>query len=219
MADGGLTIPPRSAGLLRQSARRTTRAMKRPILLPAAERIATPWKNGGGVTSEVAVFPASATMDDFLWRVSIAEVAEAGAFSRFPMIDRVLAVLEGCLSLTVAGENAAVQLSPTTGAHAFPGDVDAHGAPLGGPVRDLNVMVRRGAWQATTEILRPSAPVRLADVPCCALLVAMGAARVHHGDESFTLGRLDALRIDDAGDTPIEIASEVPLYLIRLSAA
>ena len=192
--------------------------MTRPILLPAADRIATPWKNGGGVTSEVAVFPAGASMDDFLWRVSIAEVAQAGAFSRFPMIDRVLAVLEGHLSLTVAGEDALVQLSPTTGAHAFPGDIDAHGTPVDGPVRDLNVMVRRGAWQATTEMVRPSAPVQIDELTRHVLLVAMGAACVQHGGESFALGRLDALRIEDAGDTPIEIASEAPLYLIRLSA-
>lgn len=193
--------------------------MTRPILLPAADRITSPWKNGGGVTSEVAVFPAGASMDDFLWRVSIAEVSEAGAFSRFPGIDRVLAVLEGRLSLTVAGADTPVQLSSTTGAHAFPGDVDAHGTPLGGPVRDLNVMVRRGAWQATTEMLRPTAPMRISGLPNCALLVATGAASVQHNGERFTLGRLDALRIDGDGDTPIEIASDAPLYLVRLSAA
>lgn len=192
--------------------------MTRPILLPAADRIASPWKNGGGVTSEVAVFPAGATVDDFLWRVSIAEVAEAGAFSRFPMIDRVLAVLEGRLALTLAGERMPVELSAATGAHAFPGDVDAHGAPLGGPVRDLNVMVRRGAWRATTEVLRPASPTRITDLPRCVLLVAMGAASVRHGGERFTLGRLDALRIDDAGDAAIKVASDAPLYLVRLSA-
>ncbi len=191
--------------------------MTHPILLPAASRIASPWKNGGGVTSEVAVFPAGATMDDFLWRVSIAEVAEAGAFSRFPMVDRVLAVLEGSLSLTIAGENGPALLSSTTGAHAFPGDIDAHGAPLGGPVRDLNVMVRRGTWQASTEVLRPSAPIRIDDLPRCVLVVAMGEARVEHRGETFALGRLDALRIDEATGTPITLSSSAPLYMIRLA--
>ncbi|HLZ78890.1 MAG TPA: HutD family protein [Sphingomonas sp.] len=191
--------------------------MTRPILLPAADRIASPWKNGGGVTSEVAVFPAGASMDDFLWRVSIAEVAEAGAFSRFPMIDRVLAVLEGTLSLAVTGEDAPVLLSSATGAHAFPGDVDAHGTPLDGPVRDLNMMVRRGAWQGTTEVLRPFAPMRIDDLPCCALLVATGPARVERLGETFALDRLDALLIDEAGDAPIMLSSDASLYLIRLT--
>ncbi len=193
--------------------------MARPILLPAADRIASPWKNGGGVTSEVAVFPAGASMDDFLWRVSIAEVTEAGAFSRFPMIDRVLAVLEGVLSLAVAERDAPVLLSPGTGAHAFPGDVDAYGTPLDGPVRDLNVMVRRGAWQATTEVLRPSTPVRIDELPLCMLLVATGLARVERLGETFALDRLDALLIDKAGDAPITLSGDAPLYLIRLTIA
>jgi len=191
--------------------------MRRPILLPAAGRIASPWKNGGGVTSEVAAFPAGATMDDFLWRVSIAEVAEAGAFSRFPMVDRVLAVLEGRLSLTIAGEDAPVQLSPESGAHAFAGDVDAFGAPLDGPVRDLNVMVRRGAWQATTERLRPPVSMRIDDLPRSALLVAMGDARADCRGETFALGRLDALLIDGARDTPITLSSDAAAFLIRLA--
>ncbi len=192
--------------------------MTRPILLPTASRIASPWKNGGGVTSEVAVFPAGATMDDFLWRVSIAEVAEAGAFSRFPMVDRVLAVLEGSLSLSLAGEDAPVQLSSATGAHAFPGDVDAQGTPLDGPVRDLNVMVRRGAWQATTEVLRPSTPMRVDDLPRCVLVVAMGEARAEYRGETFALNWLDALRIDEADGASITLSSSAPLYLIRLAA-
>lgn len=193
--------------------------MTRPILLPAADRIATPWKNGGGVTSEVAVFPAGASMDGFQWRVSIAEVAEAGAFSRFPMIDRVLAVLEGRLMLAIAGEEAPVELSPATAAYPFPGDVDAHGAPLDGPVRDLNVMVRRGQWRAMTERL-PAAPgSTITGLPRCALLVAMGAASVQHGGDRFALGPLDALRFDDAGETPVTVASTEPVYLIRLSTA
>lgn len=191
--------------------------MTHPILLPAARRIASPWKNGGGVTSEVAVFPAGASMEDFLWRVSIAEVAEAGAFSRFPMVDRVLAVLEGSLSLSIAGEDMPVLLSSATGAHAFPGDVDAHGAPLGGPVRDLNVMIRRGAWQATTEVLRPSAPMQIDDLSRCVLVVAMGEARVEVRGETFALNRLDALHINDAGGAPITLSSSAPLYLIRLA--
>ena len=38
---------------------------------------ATPWKNGMGRTRELAVHPAGAGMDDFIWRVSVAEVITA----------------------------------------------------------------------------------------------------------------------------------------------
>ena len=72
-------------------------------LLPAADRVPVPWKNGGGVTREVAAFPDGAGFDDFLWRISMAEVRADGPFSVFPGVDRVLAVLEGRLRLAVEG--------------------------------------------------------------------------------------------------------------------
>ena len=44
-------------------------------LLAAKDRIAQPWKNGGGVTREIAVEPPGAGFDSFGWRVSTAVVA------------------------------------------------------------------------------------------------------------------------------------------------
>ena len=36
---------------------------------------ATPWKNGGGSTRELACWPLGAGMDAFGWRVSVATIA------------------------------------------------------------------------------------------------------------------------------------------------
>jgi environmental stress-induced protein Ves len=41
-------------------------------VLRAADRIAMPWKNGGGVTREVSAYPPGADMDSFEWRISLA---------------------------------------------------------------------------------------------------------------------------------------------------
>src|SRR5690348_16103916 len=54
-----------------------------------------PWKNGGGETVEVTIAPEGASLDAFDWRVSMARVASSGPFSRFPGVDRTLAVLAG----------------------------------------------------------------------------------------------------------------------------
>ena len=64
-------------------------------LLRARNHRRMPWKNGGGVTTEIAVFPANAGLEDFEWRLSMATVASDGPFSLFAGIDRTLAVLEG----------------------------------------------------------------------------------------------------------------------------
>ena len=53
---------------------------------------ATPWRNGGGVTRELAVWPAQG---EWAWRMSVAEVDRSGPFSRFEGIERWLAVLQG----------------------------------------------------------------------------------------------------------------------------
>src|SRR5690349_352033 len=110
-----------------------------------------PWKNGSGETLEVALFPPDASLDDFAWRVSMAKVAASGPFSKFTGTDRVLAVLEGEMKLSVTGE-ADVVLSTQSPAHRFAGDAVAH-AELISTVTDLNVMVRRDAFSADVRKL------------------------------------------------------------------
>ena len=57
----------------------------------------TRWKNGQGVTSEIAIHPEGASIADetFLWRLSTAEIAASGSFSVFRGYDRHLTVLSG----------------------------------------------------------------------------------------------------------------------------
>jgi len=50
-----------------------------------------PWKNGGGVTREVAKSHSRAPF----WRLSIANVDQEGLFSSFEGLDRILTVIEG----------------------------------------------------------------------------------------------------------------------------
>jgi environmental stress-induced protein Ves len=115
--------------------------------LPASERVAQPWKNGGGITREVAVFPAGASMDDFLWRVSMAEVIEAGPFSLFANIDRHLTVLKGKLRLHFSDRSITLATGESL---TFAGDMPVSGVPLT-PVTDLNVMTRRGKFRAVVR--------------------------------------------------------------------
>ena len=52
-----------------------------------------PWKNGAGLTREIAFGGASAA--DFDWRLSVAEVVRDAPFSAFPGIDRCITLLRG----------------------------------------------------------------------------------------------------------------------------
>ncbi|GGZ30784.1 HutD/Ves family protein [Asticcacaulis endophyticus] len=156
--------------------------------LPASARVPQPWKNGGGVTREIAVSPPGASMTDFDWRISMATVDIAGPFSAFEGIDRHLTVLEGYLHLTVDGYAHPLQAEQGL---AFAGDVPAQGEPLGGPVTDLNVMTQRGRFMATVTVVAPQARL----TPFAGATVLLACAPTVVCSHKFNI--YDALWLDD----------------------
>ena len=121
-------------------------------LIPRDSLVATPWKNGGGVTRQIASFPPGSDLTEFDWRISTAEVTQDGPFSQFDGIDRRLYVLSGAgldLSFT-GGEMRRLQ----TGEHLdFAGEAEVKGSLVAGPVTDLNIMVRRSKLRLRAERL------------------------------------------------------------------
>lgn len=115
-----------------------------------------PWKNGRGFTSELALWPPTATLarGDFAWRISKAAVDEPGPFSAFPGFERILVVTEGEGLVLDHGE-------PGTGArlrrlepYRFSGDAATTAELQRGPIVDFNVLVRRGLAQADVQAVR-----------------------------------------------------------------
>ena len=110
-----------------------------------------PWKNGGGSTTELAIFPQAANLDDFVWRLSTANVNTAGPFSSFIQIDRSLAILsgEGLILHSDSEQFASASLSLTQGSlpYRFSGETAIHAELVLGPVVDLNLMTRRDVCQ------------------------------------------------------------------------
>jgi environmental stress-induced protein Ves len=53
-------------------------------IIRAGDCKATPWKNGDGSTTEIAIGPAGASLEAFDWRVSMARVASMGHFPISP---------------------------------------------------------------------------------------------------------------------------------------
>jgi environmental stress-induced protein Ves len=121
-----------------------------------------PWKNGGGLTEEIATRPADAGLDDFELRVSIAEVARDGPFSRFPGIDRTITLIEGAGMRLARGDRDIVMRTPFE-PYAFSGDVPIDCALIDGPIRDFNVMVRRHRGRGSVTAVRTSTAIDPAD--------------------------------------------------------
>ena len=136
------------------------------VLSPADYR-RMPWKNGGGHTTEIAAFPAGAGLASFAWRVSVADVLQDGPFSAFPGIDRTLVLLEG-EGIRLSGEAAPIELRTTFAPIVFSGDASLHCSLLAGPVRDFNLMVRRGAARGKVVVCRDGGgPIAAADTYVC----------------------------------------------------
>ncbi|MEU3724499.1 HutD family protein [Streptomyces sp. NPDC031705] len=180
-------------------------------ILRAADRRAAPWKNGGGVTREIAAWPEGAGTDDFAWRVSLAEVDADGPFSRFPGVDRILTLAEGAgMDLTVGGVRRLVdeRYAP----RHFPGDRATECRLLGGPVVNFNVMYHRERVRARSAVVRGE--LALAALPGETLLVVAleGPATLHRPGSPGTgagLGPYDAALLPGSGTCVIRTEGRV----------
>lgn len=154
------------------------------ILISEKDQQRMPWKNGGGSTTEIAIFPAGSDLEGFDWRISMAHVETAGPFSIFPGIDRTIVILEGSgLALDIEGEGS-VTLTPGAAPYAFKADVPTFGTPLDGALTDLNVMTRRGKYRSS--VARLIGDLRMS-------LECRGAA-------SLILARRDCRLLDETGE-------------------
>ena len=152
-------------------------------LIQVSDAVASPWRNGGGVTRELAAWPAGSA--DWTWRISVAEVATSGPFSRFDGVQRWFAVLSGNgVSLQLPG--AVHRLTAASAPLEFDGEMAVDCRLLDGPTQDLNLMVRRE--RAGARMRRLTGPQRLVAgaAKVFAVYPAAGPARLR--DE---LGSLD----------------------------
>lgn len=165
-------------------------------VLRAADRRAAPWKNGGGLTRDIAAWPAEADVNAFEWRLSLAEITRDGPFSTFRGVDRNLTLIEGeGLALDVDGETHSLGAGARV---AFAGEAVTAARLVAGPVRDFNVMVRRDAWRARVTDLF-GGPVHAARGGH-AFVLALGPGRVAFEGREHRLGSLDAAHLS-AGET------------------
>jgi hypothetical protein len=183
----------------------------RTTITRAADLQRVPWRNGQGMTTEIAL---GGSPDDFTWRVSLAEVARSGDFSAFPGIDRIIVLIEGPpMTLQLPGHTEVLR---TDEPFAFDGGVPVR-CTVERPTRDLNVMTRRGAAQATLDVRALAAGDPALVVPASGtvvLVVLEGELRLTAtGDATLTAG--DVVVTDEQ----VEVAGAGRLALARILLA
>jgi uncharacterized protein len=188
-------------------------------ILRAAARQPLSWKNCAGITRELAAYPPGSDLSRFDWRVSIAEIQSAAAFSSFPGIDRRMVVLSGRLSLSIAG-GPAIECLPESPALEFAGESAVFAEPRGGPVTDLNVMTRRGRFTSRVTLARLSGARQLPPQPGTRLVLALANLTLGGTADHAQLAPLDALQIEADASAELQAGSAAAaIYLIEIIAA
>ncbi len=188
-------------------------------LLRFEDLTVVPWKNGGGVTREIAVHAEPAVHPEFLWRISVATVDKAGPFSRFDGVDRSIAVLQG-RGMRLDGGAAGVTLTPQSPPYAFPGEAPIEAELLDGPTTDLNVMTRRGLFSHRMERLTIDGPVAVEGAGEETAFVFNGAFAVETPEARFSARPLDVL-LGLRHDEKIRLSPEAQadIFVIRVFRA
>lgn len=186
--------------------------------LRASGRTAVPWKNGGGTTSEVAVFPQGAGFDDFGWRISIADISRGGPFSQFPSIDRTLAMLKGRVSLSIA-ERDTVALSADMPPVEFPGDIPTSAELIGGAATDLNVMTRRGTFTARVRRQNCTDPIAAASDAVATFIFPLTAATLRDTLADIPLVLGDAVLLAAGESAELHAPPGADFYAVEIFRA
>lgn len=113
--------------------------------------VGMPWKNGGGVTTEL--FKISSTFDSsFLFRLSIANVDSSGSFSHFTNTERILLLLEGA-GFHLKSSEYDFSLTDSQTPFYFSGESSIYCTLLNGPCRDFNVMTEKNFAKSHLSIV------------------------------------------------------------------
>ena len=176
------------------------------------------WQNGGGITHQLC------RQDDengLLWRLSIAEVASDGPFSRFDNIDRIIMLLTGAgFSLHGVGDNPQVLETPLM-PFTFAGETPIHCTLLNGALRDFNLMTRRGALQAQLQVLTIGSAIQTLLLSTQTLVyIASGSVNAVLGAKRLTLEAQHTLSLcNEAGTVQLSSNDSAQVIIIGISDA
>jgi uncharacterized protein len=172
------------------------------------------WQNGGGITHQLA---RSDDAEGLLWRLSVADVASDGPFSRFDGIERVILLLDGAgFCLHGVGDNPQNIHRPLQ-PFRFAGESAIHCTLLDGAVRDFNLMTRRDAVQAELQVLSLNSTIYvLPPSPQTLIFVASGSVDVAFGATQLTLDTQHTLSLGNE-NASVQLSSAAGAQIISIS--
>lgn len=164
--------------------------------LTLADYHTKPWKNGKGLTQDILLLPEGADHANFDLRFALSPIVEDGLFSAFNGVDRVITMIEGnALELEFGPTCSRIELF---GSLRFDTGVAPMGRPIGGPVRVINVMARRGIWDISDCKITTALNINLNDGDLLFIHAISNGCIVRIGTTSVVLGLSDTAVVSGA---------------------
>ncbi len=174
--------------------------------LAATRYRAMPWKNGGGITHEIAAEASTPP----LWRLSVATIERDGPFSDFSGYDRTILTLDGRVDLEVDG---APHPLGACEPFSFRGESRASATVREGPARDFNVMTRRDAFAHDVEIASGRTVLLVDDDEIVFVYSLLGDCRV----DGLRCARGDTVRLDAVDRVEIDADEGARACIVRIT--
>ncbi|NSY38721.1 HutD family protein [Leisingera sp. ANG59] len=161
-----------------------------------------PWKNGGGVTRELA---SHAEDGNLAWRLSLADITRNGPFSAFPGLARIHCIVEGA-GHTLSNESVRLEARPLDPL-CFDGGVALDCQLRDGPCKAFNV-IYDPAWVTADPGILADGPVPEAEGLRVLFVVsggleAAGTGRLGPGEGVVTQGA--AAAVVSGGGTVVQV--------------
>jgi hypothetical protein len=196
-------------------------SMQRPpsvtLLDPASYR-RTPWKNGGGVTIDIAgahrpgADPAG--WDGMIWRFGRTRIERPGPFSDLAGYDRVLAVVEGRGLVLHPKDQAPLDVRAPFRPVSFSGDWAITSELTAGPVGVVNLIADRAQCAIELSFPEPGARASISGARC--IVLALGDADLGIGAQPFAIAREFSLSFEPGPAAEFKLHSgRVALAVIR----
>jgi environmental stress-induced protein Ves len=185
--------------------------------ITADQLVVVPWKNGGGLTTEIASGAARADDQAWSWRISVADVGATGAFSAFPGIDRTIAVVHGN-GMDLQFEDGRMVPLELNQPVDFDGDAIVTGILRGEAIRDFNVMVDRRYYCATLRVIRGSGEVSPATSAGSVVVIHMldGACTARTASAEETLSVEETMICEGVADISVSIPAGARAAIVVL---
>lgn len=178
--------------------------------IAASEYRERPWKNGGGLSHEIAASLSGGDSGELLWSVSIATIERDGAFSDYRGYDRTIVAIGGDpVALHIAGQAHVLHHAEP---FAFAGEARVEARLCGAIARDLNVITLRNGYVHDVEIVEGRQRFVLDEDELAFVYAIDGEARV----DTASLAQGDALRIE--GLEAFDIRAGGRAAVVRITA-